>query len=366
MTILKLLAFGDTGGFRSFILFFGFWEGGVDVETLEDLAKRLKVSRRTVSRVLTNDKNVALATRKKIQSFLKGTDFVPNEQAARLAGRRVPVVGLVFPESFLPTLDDYVAQVIRGVLGVAHQKKHQVTFYAFRSLDVTEVLRLYRGKMVGGFIFVAFGEGDFNALQNLKRKGVPFVNVGLLCPGVYSVDCDNEKGGFLATEHLVSSGRRRVAFLHGDPSWSSSRERFKGYQRALKEAGVPFRSEFVQTAYYSDTAAHQTVLKLFSTLPRPDALFAANDLMSIGAYAAFRELKIKVPRDVSLIGFDDNPVCSMPILETTLSSVHQPMREMASAATDVLLTLMEGEEQGALFHRLFEPRLVVRQSSSFS
>lgn len=334
------------------------------IHSLEDLAKRLKVSRRTVSRVLREEKNVSPLLRERVARYLKREDYVPNAQASRLAAGRVPVVGLVFPESFLPSMDDYAARVIRGVLQAAQLRDHQVTFYAFKNLDLAEACRLHQGKRVGGLLFVAFGPSDFKALQTLRGRDVPVVSANLICPGVDSFDCDNVLGGYLAAKHLLEAGRKRVAFLHGDPGWVSSNDRFRGFKKALDEGGQVPRPELVQNAYYSMSAAHDAVLKMLGRRgARPDAIFAANDLMCMGAYAAVREHSLRVPEDVALIGFDDIPVCGLSILETTLSSIAQPLDDIARAATDRLMDLMESETVSAPIHRLFPPKLVVRESS---
>jgi LacI family transcriptional regulator len=333
------------------------------IASLEDLAKRLRVSRRTVSRVLTGGKNVAPAVRERIEKYLARTDYVPNAQAARLAARRVPVLGLVFPTNFLNTLDDYVVRIIKGALRAAHASGHQVTLLAFDNLDVKQTLKLHRGRLVGEFVFTAFGPPDAKALRHLRSEGVPLAAVNFCAEGVDSYDCDNVRGGYLATKHLLDQGRRRIAFLHGSRWWVSSRDRHLGYTQALAEAKIELPESFVVEANYEPVAAEKTTDKWLESPKGPDAIFAANDIMMLASYRSLRRHNRRVPEDIALVGFDDSPVCSMPHLEVTFSSVYQPLEDIAQAAAERVIALNENRSSLKPETRLFPPELKVRESS---
>lgn len=334
-----------------------------NTETLEDIARRLRVSRRTVSRVLRQDKNVAPALRERVAETLSRANFVPNAPASRLAGGRVPVIGMVFPTGMLSGMDDYVTRFLKGALRAAHPASHQLTLLDFDRLDEHQAARLFRGRLVGSFIFAAFGSRDFPAMRRLRKAGVPVVALSMTCPGVDSVDCDNRQGGYIAANHLLQGGRRRLGFFHGDPSWLSSQERFEGFQKALAEAGQKVETRWVRSASYDRAAAQQAAEAMFTEGPGPDGIFAANDKMMLGIYQAARRRGIAVPKDVALVGFDDIPLCDMPILDLTFSSVAQPLDEMAFAAAERAIALAAGGERKP-FHQLFSPVLRARQSSA--
>lgn len=335
-----------------------------EAETLEDIARRLRVSRRTVSRVLSGGKNVSLVVRERVTRVLSRTRYVPNAPAARLAGGRVPVLGLVFPRNFLSSMDDYVARIIRGALRATEPAGHQITLMSLDRMDAQEAWRFFRGRLAGGFVFVAFGAHDEAEMQDLRSRGVPLAAVNFRAQGVDSLDCDNRQGGYEATRHLLGLGRRRIAFLHGRDEWSSARERREGYAQAMDEAKVAINPGWVVEAHFEPAAADQAVTRFLSGKKRPDAIFAANDIMMIAAYGALRRHGLRVPEDIALVGFDDIPLCSTPLLEVTLSSVSQPLEAIAQAAAERVIALASGGGADRRpQHRLFAPQLNIRESS---
>lgn len=332
--------------------------------SLEELARRLGVSRRTLSRVRAGGKNVAPALKKRLEEELARVDYTPNVHAVRLAAGRVPVLALVFPRNFLDTLDDYVARVIKGALQGALPLQHQVTLIPYDRLDAQRALKDFRSRLAGEFVFVAFGPQDGAELRVLREKGVPFSVVNFRAEGVDSYDCDNVLGGRLATEHLLQQGRNRIAFLNGDDAWMTSRERREGYEDVLRRHNLPVRPEWILPTWFEPRHAAAAAEHLLSLNPRVDAIFAANDITSIAAYGALRRRGVRVPEDVALIGFDDTPVCSLPILETSLSSVSQPLEDIARAAAERAIALAARRADPAVEHRLFPPLLKARESST--
>lgn len=330
-------------------------------KNLEELARALRVSRRTVSRVLARSPNVAAKERARIEKYLARVKYVPNMAAAHLAAGRTNVLGLVLPTSISQSIDDYVLRLIKGVFLTAEARRHRLMFFSFTPLLEDDLRALFRSRTVGGLLFSFVGEPEFQVLRALRREGCPVALLNTVADELDSFDCDNEAGGHLATRHLLATGRKRIAFVHGDPHWYSSIDRFRGYQRALKEARVPFNHGLIFRGLYDMDTAFRLTPELLRA--RPDAVFAANDLMALGLAAGFRRAKVRVPEDVALIGFDDIPTVGLPVLETPLSSIHQPVQAIAAAAANRLMDVMAVKSLPEPVHKLFAPELRVRASS---
>lgn len=331
-------------------------------KNLEELARALRVSRRTVSRVLAKSPNVAAAERTRIEKYLSRVKYVPNMAAAHLAAGRTNVLGLVLPTSISRSIDDYVLRLIKGVFLTAEARRHRLMFFSFTPLVADDLRALFKSRTVGGLLFSFVGEPEFEILRTLRREGYPVSLLNTVADGLDSFDCENEQGGYLATRHLLETGRKRIAYVGGDPHWYSSIDRFRGYQRALREAKIPFNHGLIFRALYNmETAVGVTPDVLKS---RPDAVFAANDLMALGLLAGFRKAKVRVPSDIALIGFDDIPTVSLPVLETPISSIHQPVQDIAAAAANRLMDLMAAKSLPKPIHKLFVPELRARASSA--
>ncbi len=330
-------------------------------KNLEDLARALRVSRRTVSRVLAQSPNVAAKERARIEKYLARVKYVPNMAAAHLAAGRTNVLGLVLPTSISQSIDDYVLRLIKGVFLTAEARRHRLMFFSFTPLVEDDLRALFRSRTVGGLLFAFVGEPEFQILRALRREGCPVALLNTVADDLDSFDCDNETGGHMATRHLIETGRRRIAFVHGDPGWFSSSERFRGYRRALQSARIPFDPSLVFRGLFDMNKAETLTPTLLKA--RPDAVFAANDLMALGLATGFRRAGVRIPKDIALIGFDDIPTVGLPVLETPISSVHQPVQAIAAAAANRLMDLMAVKSLPKPVHKLFAPELRVRASS---
>ena len=217
-------------------------------------------------------------------------------------------------------------------------------------------------RMFAGFILPAVGKESFKDVLELKRRKVPVV---LLCShlkNVSSFDCDNITGGYLATKYLLDSGRERIAFIHGNKNWVDAEDRFRGYKKALREAGKQIVKEYVQ---YSDSHNFSdyektAVKRLLALKDPPDAIFAANDRMALATMAAVKKLGKNIPENIAIIGFDDIPTCEN--FSPSLSTVAQPIKDMAVAATEALIKIISSGKKRN-YTRFFKPELIIRQSA---
>ena len=332
----------------------------MSVRTLEELAKKLDVSRRTISRVLKNDKNVADETRERILRHLDKEKYFPNIHAASLASKKINVIGLVFPKDTFLNTDFFAIDTIKGVARVASESNYQLMIFTQTKFDSEQCLRMYKSRLVGGLILVAISREDLPKLEELKKQQVPVTLLFAYSDKADSFGCDNRKGGYIATKHLIDIGRKKIAFIHGHENWFDAEERFSGYKQALAEAGFQFRPDYVEVGYFRYEDAEIAARKLLSLADPPDAIFAANDRMAIGAIKAIKGLGRKIPEDVAIIGFDNIPICEL--FDPPISTVEQPVVDIAYEAGNDLLNSINSPHKKS-YLRYFEPKLVVRKSA---
>lgn len=336
--------------------------------SLEAIATKMGMSRRTVSRYMNQSGYVSEKNKKKLAALFAKTPYVPNALGARLARAQAPVVGVMFPPIASPN-DHYLLSVMMGVWKAAQQHRFQVLVFHQHPYDFGECLRLVKSKEVGGLLLTAPSHRDTATLQEM-RKTVPLVVLHSRIPGVDSVFCDNRKGAALAVQHLIDQGRRRIAFLHGKDEWIDAAERYDGYRAALKSAGLPFDATRVAYGHYSHGGGAEGLKNLLARHPDLDAVFSANDEMMFGALRVLKETRRSVPGEVALVGFDDHPACRTPLLappagDLGLSSVAQPFTEMAETATLRLIDLQQSTDtKKSPWARAFPPQLHVRGSSA--
>ncbi len=333
------------------------------VETLEDLAEKLKISRRTLSRVMQGDANVAEGTRDSVSKSLEKFRYYRNFHASSLAARKVHVIALVFPVQ-QNTQDEYIYHTQLGVMDASQSSGYHTMIFARSPYRFDECMSWVKSKMVSGVILVAPSLASFETIRDLQKSKVPLAVLHAHYPGIDSFDGDNVQGGYVVTRHLIGQGRRRIAFLHGHPDWINSRDRFLGYSKAMKEAGLEILPEYVRNAFFDMATAEKAAEQLMNLPTPPDAVVSANDLMAVGALKKIKSLGMSIPEDVAVVGYDNTSLGQMPIVEPSLSSVEQPFQKMSFEATKHLIDKIENprrhKESKSIF---FPPRLVVRGSS---
>ena len=331
-------------------------------KTLNELAEKLNISRRTLSRVLKNDSMVAEGTKKRIKGFLEKEEYYPNFHAASLASKtKVKIISLIFPKGAFLNADYYVIEILRGVSLAAEENGYEVMLYSQESFEASACIRLYKSKLVGGIVLTGIARNNFEVLRKMKKEKVPFVVINSHYRQTDSFACDNKLGGYLAVKHLINSGRRRIAFIHGHKDWIDAIDRFEGYKKALEEAKIPFNKDYLEFGYFGFKQGKLAAAALLNLKPRPDAIFAANDQMAMGAIKAIRERKLKVPRDVAVVGFDDNPACEH--FTPPITTISQPLREVAYLGAKRLIEVMSTDKQLSPHLKLIKPAFILRMSA---
>lgn len=324
--------------------------------TLEMVAQMAGVSPSTVSRILNGTAVVSDVKKQAVDEAIATLGYVPNPVARGLAGGRTLSIGVITQAIDSP----FYGASLRGIedeLDPAGYSPLFVSAHWNADLEVRHIDML-RSRRVDGII-VLTGRLNDQALK-AYAKSLPFVVTGraIKGPGLFALNFDNFKGGLLATRHLIELGHQHIAFIAGDPEHPDAMERLQGYQAALKEAGLVFDPALVIPGQYHEESGLLAVDTLLATGKRFTAIFAANDQMAVGAALGLHRHGLRVPHDVSLIGFDDLPASLYSV--PPLSSIHHPAYEIGRQAASAMLQLVSGKKPDLA---VSEPVLVARESS---
>ncbi|MBK3645237.1 MULTISPECIES: LacI family DNA-binding transcriptional regulator [Streptomyces] len=330
--------------------------------TLAVVAREAGVSVPTASKVVNGREDVAPETRRRVTEALDRLGYVrrPRFDAAKVPG----LVDLV-----VHSLDSsWSGAILQGVEGAAHDAGLEVVVSA--GLTRTRGARPERGwldKLIArGSSGVLFNLSELTPSQYawLDQHRIPYVLIDPVLeppPGVVSVGAANWQGGVTATEHLLALGHQRIAVIAGHQRKMCSSARVAGYRSALASAGIRHRPEYVRHAGFDESVAHRRMLDLLDLREPPTAVFVCSDRMALGVYEALAERGLRVPEDVSVVGFDDLPESRWA--SPALTTVRQPLSEMAATALHLLVRMMEGDRPEGTRTEL-STRLVQRASTA--
>ncbi|WP_137670006.1 catabolite control protein A [Paenibacillus naphthalenovorans] len=313
--------------------------------TIYDVAREAGVSMATVSRVVNNNPNVKPQTRKKVFEAIERLGYRPNAVVRGLASKKTTTVGVVIPD----ISNSIFSEVARGIEDIANMYHYNIILCnADKKKDKEiRVINTLLEKQVDGLLFMG-GAITEEHIEAFKTSSVPVV----LCATadeqktIPSVDIDHEKAAYDAVQLLIQKGHRQIAMISGtlqDPT--NGYARYQGYKKALEEAGIPLREDYVRIGNYRYESGLE-VTKYFMELDeRPTAIFAATDEMAIGAIHALQDSGLKVPDDVSVISVDNIRMASM--VRPQLTTVAQPMYDIGAVAMRLLTKLMNKETKDA-------------------
>ena len=309
--------------------------------TMKDVAGRAGVAVSTVSYVLNNSGPVADDRRARVLEAVRTLGYLPNESARSLKRHSVATIGLVVPD----LVNQYFAMIAEGVEQAASEKDVLVVFCTPEATGGGESWnsRLLRSQRLDGLIYLSGAETRMEPLVELIRVG-PVVLVDEKLPGfdLPSVVSQNRRGAREIAAHLTSLGHRRLAILGGPSELWTAEQRLSGYREAIAAAGLDPDAIPLFCGDYRMASGEQLAEEALTrpVAERPTALICANDQMAIGALSYCRRAGIRVPEDVSVVGFDDLPLASL--LTPSLTTVRQPARELGMEAVKLLLSLVDG------------------------
>lgn len=332
------------------------------IVTMRDVAERAGVSVTTVSHVINNTRNVSPSTRQRVEEAMHKLGYQPNVLARSLRKGETHTIGIILPDSTNP----YFAEVVRGVEDSSFFQGYSVILC--NSDNDLEKERLYTNvlleKQVDGIIMVAAGSSG-EIVHYLQDRDVPLVLVDRRLANIEAdyVLANNLQGGILATNHLIDLGHRAIACIAGPVDVELSRERVAGYHQALETAGINIYERWIVEGDFQYQSGYNAARELFEGEPLPTAIFACNDLMAIGAYRYAHEKDYQIPKQLSIVGFDD--VSLAAYTNPPLTTVRQFKHKMGALAARLLLERMNQRDLAPRLEVL-DTEFVVRDSTTRS
>jgi len=313
-----------------------------------DIAHRAGVSQATVSRALRNSPLVNAETRKRIQQIAREMNYQVNRSAAGLRSQQSRTIALLLFED--PTSDDsqinpFFLSLLGHITRAAAAEQYDV-LVSFQQLSDDWLHEYQASNRADGIILLGYGDYGSIAdkLRRLHRDGARFTIWGATTPELegHAVGCQNAQGGEMATRHLLNLGRRRIAFLgEACSDCPEFQQRYEGYRLALQAAGIEPLTELHVEADNRETSGHAAMNHLLESGAAFDAVFAASDLIALGAMKRLRQADIRIPEQVSVVGFDDIPAASY--FSPTLTTVRQDTRRAARILVSNLIAMINGE-----------------------
>lgn len=330
--------------------------------TIKDLARHLNVSVATVSRALRDLPDIHPETKRAVVELAAAWDYQPNQLATSLVKNRTRTIGVI-----VPNLGYYFfSMAIRGIEDAAHRAGYSVLLTQSNESyqrELTSIQDLTRAQVEGFIVSLSQETNQYEHFHRLIRKGIPLVLFDRESPelNVSKVVIDNRQAAAQATRHLIENGCCRIAILAGPDYLSLTHQRMSGYCDALRESGIAIDPALIAYGDYSQRAAIELTDQLMSHPTPPDGLVAVSDRLAVGAMMALRKRGTRIPEDIALVSFNNEPVSEL--LSPPLSSVAQPIVEMGRAAVELLIRQIESESALPSETRVFPTELVVRASS---
>jgi LacI family transcriptional regulator len=331
--------------------------------TMHEVAKHAGVSPMTVSRALSGDAHVEEATRQRVEAAVKELGYSPNVAARNLARAASLHIGLLYNNPSAA----YLNELLVGVLEQSSQAGCQIVLEKCGARNERTAIERLVSDGVGGIILPPPLSDSNAALEAVRAAKVPFIAVATGRPDAagLSVRIDDLEAAAAMTRHLLSLGHRDIGFIVGAPNQTVSAQRQAGFEKALKEAGLTVRPEWLKQGSFTYRSGLVAAEQILDSARHPTAIFASNDDMAAAAIAVAHRLNLDVPKDLTIVGFDDTPLATT--IWPALTTVRQPVAAMARKAVELLMEEIRlrrlGETLGPMQH-FMNFTLVKRESSA--
>jgi len=326
--------------------------------SISDVAHRAKVSISTVSRVLNNNPHVSRKNLAKVEEAIAALKYNPNVSAQRLARGSTNAVGLVMPGYPGIFYSFYAVEIIRGIGHACETLRMDMVFH------IASGEAPWNSNAVGGIVFADIIENR-RQVEGALETDKPCIVINNIVEDldVSYIGVDNVAGGKIATDYLMNLGHKRIATVTGNLKVQSGAQRLEGFKKALKRNDIPLREEYLYEGDYSRRCARQAMEKFLSLSEPPTAIFAASDEMALEVMAVAIEKGLRIPHDISVVGFDDNPAALYgPVALTT---VRQPLFQMAQDAVKYIHSVIASKKPTTL-KNILTPQLIIRESCATS
>lgn len=331
--------------------------------TIKDIAKRLGISASTVSRALRGSTEINAATREMVQALARELNYSPNPIALSLKEKKTKVIAVVVPE----IANYFCSAVIAGIEDKANSLGYHVMIFQSHESYQKELinLQLMKARRVDGLIISVSNETkNGNHLKDIINNGIPVVMFDRVCTDVDTpkVVTDDAGGAYAAACHLVKQGYKRLAHVTMAPHLSVTQNRMKGYTNALKHHKIALEKKWIAHCDFDYDSMKKTVQKLLKTKPKPDAILVSGERIALSCFEVLKELQLRIPEDIALVGFFDNPVSRF--IDPPLTAVHQPTFDIGQSAARLLVEMIESNSLSHQYKTIeLKTTLEVRKSS---
>lgn len=330
--------------------------------SIYDIAAELNVSASTVSRALHDNPAISDAMKEKVRELVKKMNYHPNHAAVTLKTGRVNSIAIVVPA----INRNFFASVVEGVEDVVYKSGYDLLICKSSDnykKEVQLIDKLSRGKVDGIIASLAAQTKDFGHYKNIIDSNIPLVMFDRWTPlsGAGKVVCDDEKAAFMATEHLIAQGCRRVFHIAGDIRVSAWNARYQGYLRAMKHYNIEVKKDWVYMASSLEKSGVEFARRILAMplTDRADGVFCTGDYAAKGLLEELTKYGVRVPEDIAIVGYSNEPIDLL--LRPTMSSVEQYGYKMGASAAKMVIEAIEGK---AMKEVVVEPTLIIRESSN--
>jgi len=327
---------------------------------MQDVAHKAGVSKVTVSRALNNKPDIRKGTKELILRIADELGYTPNDVAKSLATRKTNTLGIIVPDN----LDSFYPEIVQGVADECRDNDFSIVLcYTHGEADKElEYIKLLKAKRVDGIIIYPV-QDDERYIDELKNYPIPFVLVGRHTD---ALDCDyiindNVYGAYLAVNHLIENGNKKICYVCAKPTTSTGRERIEGCKRAMIENGLPLQSLQVVTCRPKINSCYNVVKNILSTNKNLSAIFVWDDKLAIGAIRAIFEAGLHIPEDIALIGYNDTEIARY--FFPPLTTIRHASYEIGKIAADIVLKKLVSESVVETKRIVLKPELVIRKTT---
>jgi LacI family transcriptional regulator len=334
--------------------------------TINDLAKELNVTASTISRALNDNPRISDETKRLVKEAAKRAGYRLNGVASALRSGRTYTIGVI-----VPTADrSFFSSIVRGIEDITNKTGYNLMICQSNDSnksEIEDINALLRAQVDGIVLSIAKETSDYKHFEDLRERGVPLVLFDRVThkAGVSTVTVDDYRGAYKATEHLIKQGCQRIATFVGEHQHINIyKERFRGYKDALTDYKIPFYSEYVHTSSLGIEGGREGATIMWALPQPPDAIFCQSDFSALGAMQFLKEKGLKIPHDVALVGFANEPFTAY--IEPALTTVDQHPVDMGQTVAKLFLEQIESDDPSPITKNItLNADLVIRQSSLF-
>ena len=329
--------------------------------TIKDIAFALHLSTSTVSRALRDASDVKPETKKAVKALAEELDYQPNKLALSLLNKRTNTIGVI-----IPNLDYVLATMVKGIDEVALEAGYTVMVCQSDESFGREIVNTKRllDSFVDGFIVSVSSETKvYEHIKKIQNRKIPLVLFDRIIQNlnVPKIHLDNIDGGRQATQHLIDQGYKKIAILAGPENMNISNDRLQGFMQVMKENKIRVDKQMIVHCDFNQDYAREATKELLMLKNKPDAIFTISDRMAIGAMLAIKERGLKMPKDIGLVGFNNEPITGL--VSPSISSVEMYAFDIGKATAKLFLEMLHSDTDMSNEEIVIKPKLFVRESS---